>query len=101
MAAPIGRQHLDGPAQLTGGTANGAIGATGPAMEQLMDELAAGAGHQGSGDLLGGPEEIAATTSHQHPTSRSGGQRGDHRRRQQRQNRMGAQCGGLSHHRRV
>ena len=47
MAAPIGGEHPNRPAQLTGGAADGAISATGPAMEQLMHELATGAGQQG------------------------------------------------------
>lgn len=101
MAAPIGGEHLNGPAELTGSAADGAIGAAGAAMEQPMDELAPGAGHQGSGDLLGRPEQIAATTGHHDLPSTDGAQRGEHSSRQQRNNRTGAQCSGLRHHRRV
>ena len=66
MAVPIGRQHLGGPAQLARGATDGAISAAGPAMEQPMHELAAGAGQKDSGDLRGQPEQIAATTGHDH-----------------------------------
>ncbi len=98
MAAPIGREHLNGPAQLTGGAADGTISAAGSAMEKLMHDLAAGAGQQGGCDLLRGPEQIAPTTGDHHPTSAGGPQRGDHGRRQQWPNRIRTQCSGLCHH---
>jgi hypothetical protein len=66
MAAPIGGEHFNRPAQLMGGATDGAISAAGPAMEQPMHELTAGAGQKDSGDLRGQPEQIAATTCHDH-----------------------------------
>jgi hypothetical protein len=66
MAAPIGGEHLNRPAQLKSGATDGAISAAGPAMEQPMHELATGAGQKDSGDLRGQPEQIAATTGHDH-----------------------------------
>jgi hypothetical protein len=53
MAAPIGGEHLNRPAQLMGGATDGAISAAGPAMKQPMHELTAGAGQKDSGDLRG------------------------------------------------
>ena len=82
MAAPIGGEDFNRPAQLTRGTADGAISAAGSAMEKLMHDLAAGAGQQGGCDLLRGPEQIAPTTGDHHPTSAGGPQRCDHGRRQ-------------------
>ena len=64
MAAPIGGEHLNRPAQLKSGATDGAISAAGSAMEQPMHELSAGAGQKDSGDLSGQPEQIAATTGH-------------------------------------
>ena len=63
MAAPISSEGLDPPAELLGGTADGAISATGPAMEQQMDRPATAALEQGGGDALLGPDEITATGS--------------------------------------
>jgi hypothetical protein len=82
MAAPIGGEDFNRPAQLTRCTADGTISAAGTAMEKLMHDLAAGAGQQGGCDLLRGPEQITPTTGDHHPTSADGPQRGDHGRRQ-------------------
>jgi len=46
-----------------GGTADGTIRATGPAMEQQMDRPATAAPEQGGGDALLGPDEIMPTGS--------------------------------------
>ena len=56
MAAPISGEGLDPPAELMGGTADGAISATGPAMKQQMDRPPARALEQGGGDVLLGPD---------------------------------------------
>ena len=101
MAAPIGGEDFNRPAQLMRGTADGAISAAGSAMEKPMHDLAAGAGQQGGCDLLRGPEQIAPTTGDHHSTSADGPQRGDHGRCQQWPNRTRAQCSGLCHHARV
>jgi hypothetical protein len=61
IATPLGGKGLDTPAQLLGSTADGAISATGTAMEQQMDGPAATALEQGGGDPLLGPGEITAT----------------------------------------
>jgi hypothetical protein len=98
IAPPISGEHFNGPAQLTGGAADGAISPARSTMEKPMHELPAGAGHQGGGNLLRRPEQIASTTGDHHPTSTGGPQRGDHGRRQQWPNRTRAQCGGLCHH---
>ena len=62
IAAPISGEGLDPPAELLGGTADGAISTTGTAMEQQMDRPAARALKQGGGDALLGPDEITATS---------------------------------------
>ena len=62
MAAPISGEGLDLPAELLGGTADGAISATGPAMEQQMDRPATAALEQDRGNALLGPDEITATS---------------------------------------
>jgi hypothetical protein len=62
MAAPISSEGLDPPAELMGGAADGAIGATGPAMQQQMNRPATAALEQGGGDALLGPDEITATS---------------------------------------
>ena len=61
MAAPISGEGLDPPAELLGGTADGAISTTGTAMQQQMDRPAPAALEQGGGDVLLGPDEITAT----------------------------------------
>ena len=62
MAAPISGEGLDPPAELLGGTADGAISATGTAMQQQMDRPAPAALEQGGGDALLMPNEITATS---------------------------------------
>jgi hypothetical protein len=62
MAAPISGEGLDTPAELIGSTADGAISATGSAMQQQMDRPATAALEQGGGDALLGPDEITATS---------------------------------------
>ena len=89
MAAPISGEGLDPPAELLGGTADGAISATGPAMQQQMDRPATAALEQGGGDALLGPDEITATSGDD--DDRAMGQR---RRRQESGKR---QCSGLGH----
>ena len=44
------------------GTADGAISATGPTMQEQMDRPATAALEQGGGDALLGPDEITATS---------------------------------------
>ena len=61
IAAPISGEGLNPPAELLGGTADGAISATGTAMQQQMDGPATTALEQGGGDPLLGPGEITAT----------------------------------------
>jgi len=90
MTAPISGEGLDPPAELLGGTADGAISATGPAMQQQMDRPATAALQQGGGDALLGPDEITATGSDD--DDRAMGQR---RRRQEAK---GRQCSGLGHY---
>ena len=89
MAAPISSEGIDPPAELLGGTADGAISATGPAMEQQMDRPATAALEQGGGDALLGPDEITATGSDD--DDRAMGQRW------RRQEAKGRQCSGLGH----
>ena len=101
IAPPISGEHFNGPAQLTGGAADGAISPARSAMEKPMHELPAGAGHQGGGNLLRRPEEIAASTGNHHATSPGRLQRGDQCWRQQGHNRTAAQGSGLANHRRV
>ena len=89
MAAPISGEGLDPPAELLGGTADGAISATGPAMQQQMDRPAARTLKQGGGDARLGPDEITAT-----------GRDDDERAMDQRRRRheaKGRQCSGLGH----
>jgi len=89
QAQRISGEGLDPPAELLGGTADGAISATGPAMQQQMDRPATAALEQGGGDALLGPDEITATSGDD--DERAMGQR---RRRQQARKR---QCSGLGH----
>lgn len=78
MAAPISGEGLDPPAELLSGTADGAISATGTAMQQQMDRSATRTLEQGGGDALLGPDEITATSGND--DDRATGQR---RRRQE------------------
>ena len=78
ITAPISGERLDAPAELVGGSADGAIGATGTSMEQQMDGPATTALEQGGGDALLGPDEITATSGND--DDRATGQR---RRRQE------------------
>ena len=89
MAAPISGEGLDPPAELLGGTADGAICATGPAMQQQVNRPASRALEQGRGDALLRPDEITATSGDD--DDRAMGQR---RRRQEAK---GRQCSGLGH----
>ena len=89
MAAPISGEGLDPPAELMGGAADGAISATGPAMQQQMDRPPARALEQDGGDALLGPDEITATG--RDDDERAMGQR---RRWQEAK---GRQCSGLGH----
>jgi len=89
MAAPISGEGLNPPAELLGGTADGAISATGPAMQQQVNRPASRALEQGGGDALLGPDEITATSGDD--DDRAMGQR---RRRQEAGKR---QCSGLGH----
>ena len=89
MAAPISGEGLDPPAKLLGGTADGAICATGPAMQQQVNRPASRALEQGRGDALLRPDEITATSGDD--DDRAMGQR---RRRQEAK---GRQCSGLGH----
>jgi hypothetical protein len=61
VAAPLGRKGLDTPAELMGSSADGLISATGPAMEQQMDDPAATALQESGSNALLGPGEITAT----------------------------------------
>jgi hypothetical protein len=89
MAAPISGEGLDPPTELLSGTADGAISATGPAMQQQVNRPASRALEQGRGDALLGPDEITATSGDD--DDRAMGQR---RRRQEAK---GRQCSGLGH----
>ena len=62
MAAPISGEGLDPPAELLGGTADGAISAPGPTMQKQMDRPAARTLEESGGDALLGPDEITATS---------------------------------------
>jgi hypothetical protein len=72
-----------------GSTADGLIGATGPAMEQQMDGPATAALEQGGSNALLGPGEITATGSND-----DDGAMNNNRRRQQASQR---QCSGVGH----
>ncbi len=61
IATPLGSEGLDPPAELMGSATDGAISATGTAMEQQMDGPAATALQESGGDPLLGPGEITAT----------------------------------------
>ena len=61
ITAPISGEGLDPPAELMGGAADGAISATGPAMQQQMNSPPARALEQGGGDALLGLDEITST----------------------------------------
>jgi hypothetical protein len=89
IAALIRSEGQDPPAELLGGTADGAISATGPAMQQQMDRPAARTLKQGGGDVRLGPDEITATG--RDDDERAMGQR---RRRHEAK---GRQCSGLGH----
>jgi len=53
-----------------GSAANGGIGTTGPAMEQQMDQPAATAGQELSGNALMRPSQITAATGRDHQRAR-------------------------------
>ena len=89
MAAPISGEGLDPPAELLGGTADGAICATGPAMQQQVNRPASRALEQGRGDALLGPGQITTTSGNDDDRAM-----GQHRRRQEARKR---QCSGLGH----
>ena len=89
ITAPISGERLDAPAELVGSAADGAIGATGTAMEQQMDRPATAALKQSGGDARLRPDEITTTASDD--DDRAMGQR----RRRQEAN--GRQCSGLGH----
>ena len=89
MTAPISGEELNPPAELLGGTADGAICATGPAMEQQMDRPATAALEQGGSDAFLGPDEITATSGDDYDRAM------DQRRR--RQEAKGRKCSGLGH----
>ena len=89
ITAPISGERLDAPAELVGSAADGAIGATGTAMEQQMNGPATTALEQGRGDARLRPDEITTTASDD--DDRAMGQR---RRRQEARKR---QCSGLGH----
>jgi hypothetical protein len=89
IAAPISGEGLNPPAELMGSTADGAISATGTAMEQQMDRPATAALEQGGGDALLGPDEITTTSGDDDDRAM-----GQHRRRQESGKR---QCSGLGH----
>ena len=89
MAAPISSEGLDPPAELVSSAADGAIGATGTAMQQQMDRPATAALKESGGDALLRPDEI--TTTGRDDDDRAMGQR---RRPQEAK---GRQCSGLGH----
>ena len=89
ITAPISGERLDAPAELVGSAADGAIGATGTAMEQQMDRPATAALKQSRVDARLRPDEITTTASDD--DDRAMGQR---RRRQEARKR---QCSGLGH----
>ena len=62
IAAPISSEGLNPPAELLGGTADGAISAPGPTMQKQMDRPAARTLEESGGDALLGPDEITATS---------------------------------------
>jgi hypothetical protein len=89
MAVPISGEGLDPPAELLGGTADGAISTTGTAMQKQMDRPATAALEESRGDALLGPDQITATSGNN--DDRAMGQR---RRRQEAK---GRQCSVLGH----
>ena len=89
MATPISGEGLYPPAELLGGTADGAISAMGTAMEQQMDRPATAALKPGGGDALLRPDEITATSGDDDDRAM-----GQPRRRQEAK---GRQCSGLGH----
>jgi hypothetical protein len=89
MTAPISGEGLDPPAELMRGAADGAISATGLAMQQQMGRPATAALKQGGGDALLGPGEITATSVDD--DDRAMGQC----RRRQESGKL--QCSGLGH----
>ena len=66
IKAPLGAEDFHRPAEARGGLIDGGIGAAGTAMEQALHRPASGGNAEGGGDLIGGPIEITATTSHDH-----------------------------------
>jgi hypothetical protein len=89
MAAPISGEELDPPAELMGGTADGLISTTGPAMQQQVNRSATAALEQGGGDALLGPDEITPTSGDDDDRAM-----GQHRRRREAKR---SQCSGLGH----
>jgi hypothetical protein len=89
ITAPISGERLDAPAELVGSAADGAIGATGTAMEQQMDGPATTALKQSRGDARLRPDEITTTASDDDDRAM-----GERRRRQEARER---QCSGLGH----
>ena len=72
MALPLGWHHQARPTQLVGSPADGGIGTASAAMEQQMNQPAAAACQQLSGDALMGPEQIAAATGGDHKRANRG-----------------------------
>jgi len=66
MAPPFGGHDQRRPAQLMGRAGNSGIGSTGSAVEQQMDQSAAAAGQQLSGNALMGPGQITASAGRDH-----------------------------------
>ena len=72
MALPLGWHHQGRPTQLVGCAADGGIGTASAAMEQQMDQPAAAAGQQLSGNPLMGPGQITAATGGDHKRANRG-----------------------------
>jgi hypothetical protein len=68
---------------------DGAISATGTAMQEELNEAAMGGLTQHGGDNRGGPIEIATTTGHHHQRTAMGGPGGEMTKRRRR----GRRCG--------
>ena len=66
MAPPFGGHDQRRPAQLMGRAGDGGIGSAGSAVEQQMDQPAAAAGQQLSGNALMGPGQITASAGRDH-----------------------------------
>ena len=72
MAPPFGGHDQRRPAQLMGRAGDGGIGSAGSAVKQQMDQPAAAAGQQLSGNPLMGPGQITAANGRDHQrTSRA------------------------------